>query len=749
MELREFAEQVLFASTLEEKLRAPGELTDAHPGPALVTPAAPGRPANLIFKPHGTGDKSEFPGLHRLEKDRERGKLLHFFGNHELLATELMALVLLKFPDAPAAFRQGVLRTLQDEQEHTRLYMERMKTCGIALGDFPVSGYFWRCVAPMAHPIDYVAGLCLTFEQANLDFAGHYGRALGTVGDAGSAKLLEKIYRDEIGHVAYGLKWFRRWKNPGESDWDAFCRTLKFPLSPQRAKGFSLNVAGRKAAGLDEQFIAQLNVYSQSKGRTPSVFVFNPFAEGRIAEGKTFNPTKHQAQLARDLENLPQFLCREDDIVLVQQKPSVEFLSRIKQAGFPLPEFVELPERGSVSRSSPATKAAATNFKTHGDGEVAAGHRPALRELAARKLGSLRPWAWGPDSFELLKPVFASVTGEKRADEKRFNEGMAQLYSKAWSANFLRKILQGRAGSPLPAEWRARSDAPYLCAENEIGVAVNSLAEALAAISKIRLRGHHKIVVKKVFGVAGSNALRLFEPEILPTQKRWMESAFAHKRTLVVEPWLEREMDFSIQLEMMAQGLKLCGYTGLLNDSRGQFQANFAEPHHHKRIPAKIISLFREPANISNRLLEFYGGIFAALETELRRVDFTGPICIDAFVYREAGGAVKLKPIAEINPRYTMGRVMVELMRQAGQNCFGAFRLVNAAQSRAAGFDNFYCYAQWLEEMFPLQLEDEPVSRIREGALCLNEPSSARAVLAVFQVSRTPDTLTLPVLRRA
>ena len=208
-------------------------------------------------------------------------------------------------------------------------------------------------------------------------------------------------------------------------------------------------------------------------------------------------------------------------------------------------------------------------------------------------------------------------------------------------------------------------------------------------------------------------------------------------------------MDFSVELEMTENGLKLCGYTGLLNDERGQFQANFAEPHHHKRIPAKIISLLREPANISNRLLEFYGEIFAALETELRRVDFTGPIGIDAFVYRNAGGAVKLKPVVEINPRYTMGRVLVELMRQTCQNCFGAFRLVNTAQLRAAGFENFPGYAQWLEKTFPLQLEGEPVSRIREGALCLNDPAQAQAVLAVFQASRTPDTLTLPASRPA
>src|SRR6185503_20261557 len=68
--------------------------------------------------------------------------------------------------------------------------------------------------------------------------------------------------------VASGLKWFRRWKNPNESDWAAFCRQLKFPLSPQRAKGVTLNVEGRRDAGLDPAFIAELNVYSQSRGRT-------------------------------------------------------------------------------------------------------------------------------------------------------------------------------------------------------------------------------------------------------------------------------------------------------------------------------------------------------------------------------------------------------------------------------------------------------------------------------------------------
>ena len=232
--------------------------------------------------------------------------------------------------------------------------------------------------------------------------------------------------------------------------------------------------------------------------------------------------------------------------------------------------------------------------------------------------------------------------------------------------------------------------------------------------------------------MAGSNALRLIEPELLANQQRWLEHAFARGRELVVEPWLERLLDFSVQLEMGERGLKLCGYTGLINDARGQFQANFAEPHHHKRIPARVVSLFPEPPDISQRLLEVFGDIFSALEAELRAVDFTGPLGIDAFVYRAADGALKLKPVVEINPRYTMGRVLVELMRQTCQNTFGTFRLVNAAQLRAEGFADFPGFAQALAEQYPVQREGEPVPHIRRGAVCLNDPATAQVCLAVF-----------------
>jgi uncharacterized ferritin-like protein (DUF455 family) len=725
MELREFAERVLFATSLEEKLRSPDVITDEHPGAALATPSAPGRPPGLIFKVTGAA-RGEFPGTRHLEQNHERGRLLHFFANHELLATELMALVLLKFPDAPTAFRKGVLETLKDEQEHTRLYMERMKSCGIEFGAIPVSGYFWRAVSGMESPMDYVAGLSLTFEQANLDFARHFSTCFGEVGDTDSAKLLQKIYRDEIGHVAYGLKWFRRWKNPSESDWEAFCRQLNFPLSPARAKGFSINVEGRRAAGLPLDFIENLNVFSQSKGRTPTVFIFNPLMEAHLAGGKGYSPTKHQAQLVRDLTNLPQFLCRQDDIVLVERRPSVHFLSGLKEAGFTLPEFAA-----------------------------------SVAPLVERKLGALRPWAWGPDSVALFKPLFPNLTEQQRAPEVCFNDRVAAFYSKAWSASFLRNFLrQGRDGSRLPAvpqqseapfpasPRRARGDAPYLsselswlCSEAEIGIAVNSVPAALAAIAACRSRGHHQVVLKEAIGVAGSNSIRLFEPELLDKQTRWIANAVRTGREVVVEPWLERVVDFSVQLEMTPTGLKLCGYTGLRNDAKGQFQANWAEPKHERSFPAAVLSALGVTSRAGNEIQLFYADLFVALEKELRLVDFQGPLGIDCFVYRDATGAARLKPVVEINPRYTMGRLTLDLMKRACQGSYGLFRLVNFSMLKAAGCDDFKSFAAQQREKSPVVLEGSPSARIREGFVCLTETEQAKVCLATFQIFRDQAAL--------
>jgi hypothetical protein len=187
--------------------------------------------------------------------------------------------------------------------------------------------------------------------------------------------------------------------------------------------------------------------------------------------------------------------------------------------------------------------------------------------------------------------------------------------------------------------------------------------------------------------------------------------------------------------------LKLCGYTGLVNDAKGQFQANWAEPNFARRVPSSVSALTDAVPDISGRLQRLYAEIFSMLEVELHKAGFVGPIGIDAFVYETQEGVRRLKPIVEINPRYTMGRLTLELMRHAAPGSSGVFRLVNKAQLHERDLEDFQSYAKRLSDRFPLRLEGEPMAKIREGAICLNDPEQAEVVLATFQVGRDATEL--------
>jgi len=170
MELREFAERVFVRYKLEEKLLRPADITTSVPAQPFVTPAAPGRPAELQFKATGEA-RDSFPGTKNLEQESERGRLLHFFANHELLATELMALVLVAFSRCarrvpPKAF----IKRSKTSRKHTQLYLQPHEAMRRPFGELPVSAISGARFPRWKTRWIYVSSLCppVPFEQANL-----------------------------------------------------------------------------------------------------------------------------------------------------------------------------------------------------------------------------------------------------------------------------------------------------------------------------------------------------------------------------------------------------------------------------------------------------------------------------------------------------------------------------------------------------------------------------------------------------
>ncbi|MEZ4367903.1 MAG: DUF455 family protein [Kofleriaceae bacterium] len=249
-----WARSLLEATTLAGKLVAPPPAPWPELAAAPVRLEAPGRPANLTIRP---GRQVPVPPVAGMRDPAQRGRILHALANHELQAVELFAWALLMFPAAPRPFRAGLVAILVEEQRHLELYLGRLAAHGKAFGDDPVTGHFWNKLDQLATPLEFVCAMGLTFENANLDFAGAYAAAARAAGDLDTAAVLDRVHADEIGHVAFAYNWLERLA-PDRDPWQAYLDTARFPLGPHRARGREFDVEARRRAGLAPSFIEGL-----------------------------------------------------------------------------------------------------------------------------------------------------------------------------------------------------------------------------------------------------------------------------------------------------------------------------------------------------------------------------------------------------------------------------------------------------------------------------------------------------------
>lgn len=622
MSLQQWAEQVFFGTQMADKLVTPPVgLHDVEPGPALQNIPLPGRPDCLPLIDNRR--RASFPGRGALVDARARGKVLHFFANHELLALELMALVLLRFPTAPRSFRRGLANTMLEEQRHLSLYLNRMDVLGVSLGEIPVNDFFWRCLSSVETPAEFVAGMSLTFEQANLDFSLAYRDAFAEVGDRETADLMQEVYDDEVGHVRHGLRWMRRWAPEGHSEWSTHTNLLRFPLTPARARGTPFRRDARRAAGLPDAYIDQLELFRHSRGRPPQVFVFNPGSEEEMVLGPQQHLPAAALQVQRDLEMLPALLAGEDDVVLVQQAPSMTHLRVLKQAGLAIPEFVTFN---------------GTTLQDHA--------------LCKRTLGALQPWGWSPHMAALLGPLGAQ-----------------------WHPQH--KTLAGKSTALRPLKTVLSSGEPWLASPQTAGCLCTDADAVFDAVSRLHEAGAQDVVIKAEWGAAGRGAIRLLEGRSFSKNAtRWLHRILQRQGRVVVEPWLDRVMDFSMHFDRQPDGtMRPTGMIRMCNDARGQYRG-----HHLGRmtdgLDSAVIQMLYGGGKDARRLSVLTAQVGQAVGDVL--VDYVGPVGVDALVYRDhRQQSFRIKPIVEINPRWSMGRVAIALRRRVQPGLSAWFALLD------------------------------------------------------------------------
>lgn len=667
MEIREFAERILLATTLEEKLFFPEIVSDHSPHGAYFSVRVPERPEGLRLDRWNSEAKVPFPSVDKLHDNTTRGKVFHFFANHELLALELMALALLKFPDAPPAFRSGLMRTINEEQKHMALYKEHMGRMGVEFGEIPVNDFFWTCLSPMRSPLEFVTQMSLTFEQANLDYSLYYADAFRKVGDVLGAEILDLVYREEIGHVKHGFVWFERLRDHSLSDWDAYVSNLRFPLTPARAKGNKFSVEVRREIGFSERFIEELQVFSHTKGRPPVAYFFNPACEYEASDTK-FAPSSLVQSLEEDFQHLPMFLANAEDVVLSTKRPNKAFLIQLKNFGFGVPEFLEFRPSDNGLQS----------------------------QVSGRSFAGFAPWGWSPRAEKIGEHFRGS-----QFDAEKFSE----FYSKSYAAKLALEFGSSESNSLCPLVYLPN-----------VAYSLSEVEEALSESSAIE-----KWVLKTPYSSSGRDRIFLDTSKSFPeSATNWVKKQIANFGTVIVEPWVERVADLSLQMKVDGRGkISIAGMTRFVNTHRGQFLATVVgEPFFG--LPKEAVRfLYGNGRTECSALaqLERCGQWVANIFSQR---GYNGPIAIDSMLFRTNEQELAFRPLLEINPRFTMGRIAKELSLHVTPGKLALW--VHLRKETIAPLNSFEEFAQHCALKWPIVFQ----GRILAGVLLTSDPAHTK-----------------------
>ena len=214
-------------------------------------PHRPARPARPELRP-----PREMPKRRAARTTASRVALLHALAHIELNAIDLAWDIVARFTHEapPRAFYDDWVKVAGEEAIHFELLARRLGTLGAAYGDLPAHDGLWE--AALATADDLLARLALVplvLEARGLDVTPGMMARLQAAGDEASATVLGIIYRDEIGHVAVGGRWFgffcARRGLDAEAAYQALVRErFKGALKPP------FNTAARDAAGIPASF---------------------------------------------------------------------------------------------------------------------------------------------------------------------------------------------------------------------------------------------------------------------------------------------------------------------------------------------------------------------------------------------------------------------------------------------------------------------------------------------------------------
>lgn len=168
-------------------------------------PMQPARPEQPELLP-----PNELP-RRRLGTEAGRIALIHAIAHIELNAVDLHWDIIPRFAhiDMPMGYFDDWVKAADEESKHFNLLCDRLEAMGSYYGAIPAHAGMWRAAEDTAE--DFMGRLAIVpmvLEARGLDVTPGMIQQFKSIKDAETVVALEIIYAEEVGHVAYGSKWF-------------------------------------------------------------------------------------------------------------------------------------------------------------------------------------------------------------------------------------------------------------------------------------------------------------------------------------------------------------------------------------------------------------------------------------------------------------------------------------------------------------------------------------------------------------
>jgi hypothetical protein len=208
---------------------------------------------------------------------------------------------------------------------------------------------------------------------------------------------------------------------------------------------------------------------------------------------------------------------------------------------------------------------------------------------------------------------------------------------RAPSVDVVRRVNSREYRFGLEREWNVGLDGAALAHS------IDELETAIRELSQ-NPRGW---ILKANYGMSGREAIRGRGHALEGNVRNWAQRRLTGSGPIVCEPIVERIAEAGIQIEIPREGApQLVGVTPLLVDGSGVYRGS------RFGCSAEKDACWRPAIDAGLRTA-----------TELQRLGYFGPLGTDAMQYRDAAGELRLRPLQDLNARYTMGRLALGFCR--------------------------------------------------------------------------------------